>query len=102
MLRYVAHRLLQAIIAVFGVLTIVFIVMRFSGDPTLLLVPEGASQEAIDALVAQLGFGPPVMVQIIGFLPSFFHFDFGVSGVQRHPAFGIVAARIPYTVLLAA
>ena len=36
MLRYVAGRLLQAIIAVFGVLTTVFIVMRFSGDPTLL------------------------------------------------------------------
>ena len=29
---------------VFGVLTIVFVIMRFSGDPTLLLVPEGASR----------------------------------------------------------
>ena len=102
MLRYVAHRLLQAIIAVFGVLTIVFIVMRFSGDPTLLLVPEGASQEAIDALRAELGFDRPVMVQYIDYLRSLSHFDFGVSVVQRIPAFDIVAARIPYTVLLAA
>jgi len=54
MLRYVAGRLLQAVIAVFGVLTIVFVVMRFSGDPTLLLVPEGASQDYIDALRTQL------------------------------------------------
>jgi peptide/nickel transport system permease protein len=102
MLRYVAHRLLQAIIAVFGVLTIVFIVMRFSGDPTLLLVPEGASQEAIDALRTELGFDRPVMVQYIDYLRSLSHFDFGVSVVQRIPAFDIVAARIPYTVLLAA
>jgi peptide/nickel transport system permease protein len=101
MLRYVAGRLLQAIIAVFGVLTIVFIVMRFSGDPTLLLVPEGASPESIDALRTELGFDRPVIVQYIDYLRSLSHLDFGVSVVQRIPAFDIVASRIPYTVLLA-
>ena len=101
MLRYVAGRLLQAIIAMFGVLTIVFIVMRFSGDPTLLLVPEGASQESIDALRTELGFDRPVIVQYIDYFLSLAHLDFGVSVVQRIPAFDIVAARVPYTVLLA-
>jgi peptide/nickel transport system permease protein len=102
MLRYVAGRLLQAIIAVFGVLTIVFIVMRFSGDPTLLLVPEGASQEYIDALRQELGFDRPVIEQYFDYLSSLSRLDLGVSVVQRIPAFDIVAARIPYTVLLAA
>jgi peptide/nickel transport system permease protein len=102
MLRYVAGRLLQAAIAVFGVLTIVFVVMRFSGDPTLLLVPEGASQDYIDALRTQLGFDRPVIVQYLDYLQSLAHLDFGVSVVQRIPAWDIVAARIPHTVLLAA
>jgi peptide/nickel transport system permease protein len=102
MLRYVAGRLIQAIIAVFGVLTIVFIVMRFSGDPTLLLVPEGASRESIDALRTALGFDRSVIVQYIDYLRSLSHLDFGVSVVQRIPAFDIVAPRIPYTMLLAA
>jgi len=102
MLRYVAGRLLQAIIAVFGVLTIVFVVMRCSGDPTLLLVPEGASQEYIDALRAELGFDRPVITQYIDYLRSLSHLDLGISVVQRIPALDIVAARIPYTVLLAA
>ena len=102
MLRYVAGRLLQAVIAVFGVLTIVFVVMRFSGDPTLLLVPEGASQDYIDALRTQLGFDRPVIVQYLDYLRSLAHLDFGVSVVQRIPAIDIVAARIPHTVLLAA
>jgi peptide/nickel transport system permease protein len=102
MARYVAGRLLQAIIAVFGVLTIVFVVMRFSGDPTLLLVPEGASQEYIDALRVELGFDRPVVVQYVDYLGDLLHLDFGVSVVQRIPAFDIVASRIPYTVLLAA
>jgi peptide/nickel transport system permease protein len=102
MLRYVAGRLIQAIIAVFGVLTIVFIVMRFSGDPTLLLVPEGASRESIDALRTALGFDRPVIVQYIDYLHSLSHLDFGISVVQRIPVFDIVAPRIPYTVLLTA
>jgi peptide/nickel transport system permease protein len=101
MLRYVAGRVIQAIIAVFGVLTIVFIVMRFSGDPTLLLVPEGASPESIDALRTAFGFDRPVIVQYIDYLRSLSHLDFGVSVVQRIPAFDIVAPRIPYTGLLA-
>jgi peptide/nickel transport system permease protein len=102
MLRYVAGRLLQAIIAVFGVLTLVFIVMRFSGDPTFLLVPEGASQEHVDALRTELGFDRPVIVQYADYLRSLSHLDLGVSVVQRIPAFDIVAARIPYTAMLAA
>ena len=102
MLRYVAGRVIQAIVAVFGVLTIVFLVMRFSGDPTLLLVPEGASQEVIDALRTELGFDRPVIVQYIDYLRSLAQLDFGVSVVQRIPAADIVAARVPYTVLLAA
>jgi peptide/nickel transport system permease protein len=102
MLRYVSGRLIQAIVAVFGVLTIVFVVMRFSGDPTLLMVPEGASPESIDTLRTALGFDRPVIVQYIDYLHSLSHLDFGVSVVQRIPAFDIVAPRIPYTILLAA
>jgi peptide/nickel transport system permease protein len=102
MLRYVAGRLLQAAIAVFGVLTIVFVVMRFSGDPTLLLVPEGASQQYTDALRKELGFDRPVIEQYFDYLSSLSRLDLGVSVVQRIPAFDIVAARIPYTALLAA
>src|SRR5215469_16908596 len=102
MLRYVAGRLLQAIIAVFGVLTIVFVVMRLSGDPTLLLVPEGVSQEYIDALRAELGFDRPVIVQYVDYLRELLRLDFGVSVVQHIPASDIVASRVPYTALLAA
>ena len=43
--------------------TIVFVVMRLSGDPTLLLVPEGASREHIEQLRRQLGFDRPILVQ---------------------------------------
>jgi peptide/nickel transport system permease protein len=100
--RYVLGRLVQAVVAMLGVLTIVFVVMRFSGDPTLLLVPEGATREHIEALRHELGFDRPILVQYTSYLGDLLRLDFGTSVVQRMPAAGIVAERIPYTFMLAA
>ena len=99
--RYIAGRLLQALVATFGVMTIVFVVMRLSGDPTLLLVPEGATREHIDALRHELGFDRPILVQYLFYLGDLLRLDLGNSVVQRVPAVDILAARIPYTVALA-
>jgi peptide/nickel transport system permease protein len=102
LIRHLAGRVGQAVLASFGVLTIVFFVMRLSGDPTLLLVPEGATVEQIDQLRHSLGFDRPLGVQYLAYLSDLAHFDFGESLVQRAPVLGIVEERVPYTVALAA
>ncbi len=99
--RYIASRLLQAVLTTFGVMTIVFFVMRLSGDPVLLLVPEGATREHIDALRRELGFDQPIWRQYLTFLAGLLRFELGVSVVQRIPAWDILASRIPYTLALA-
>ena len=101
MTRHLAGRIGQALLASFGVLTIVFFVMRLSGDPTLLLVPEGASAEQIAQLRHQLGFDRPVPVQFLAYLGDLVRLDFGESLVQRAPVLGLLAERIPYPVALA-
>jgi peptide/nickel transport system permease protein len=101
-LSFFLPRIGQALLATFGVLTIVFFIMRLSGDPTLLLVPEGASAEQIAELRHQLGFDQPLAVQYVSYLHDMARFDFGESLVQRAPVWGIVTERIPYTVVLAA
>lgn len=102
MLRYAVQRTIQAIIAIFGVLTIVFVIMHLSGDPTLLLVPQDASAEMIDELRRQLGFDRPIWVQYLEYLKGLTQLDFGISVVQRVPALDIVLSRLPYTIQLAA
>jgi peptide/nickel transport system permease protein len=97
----IAARLLQAAIAIFGVMTLVFFIMHLSGDPTLLLVPEGASAAQIADLRHALGFDRPLLVQYIGYLDQMAHFDLGDSLVQRAPVSEILGARIPYTLALA-
>jgi peptide/nickel transport system permease protein len=100
--RYLLSRLAQAAIATFGVITLVFFVMRLAGDPTLLLVPQGASAEQIAELRHALGFDQPLITQYVAYLDQLAHFDLGESFVQRAPVSAIVGARIPYTLALAA
>ena len=101
-MRHVASRLLQAVIATFGVITIVFFVMRLSGDPTLLLVPEGATAAQIAELRHQLGFDRPLLVQYLAYLSDLLRGDLGQSLVQRLPVSLILGSRLPYTLELAA
>ena len=101
MLRHLAGRLAQAAVASFGVLTIVFFVMRLSGDPTLLLVPEGASAEQVAQLRAALGFDRPLAVQYFAYVGDLARLELGESLVQRAPVAAIVGERIPYTLALA-
>ena len=102
MIRYLAGRIGQAMVATFGVLTIIFFIMHLSGDPTLLLVPEGATAEQIAQLRHVLGFDRSLLVQYGAYLSDLWRFDFGESLVQRAGVAGIVVQRIPYTVALAA
>jgi len=101
MARFLVSRALQALVSILGVSTIIFVVMHLSGDPTLLLVPEGASREDVELLRHQLGFDRPLAVQYVDYLAGLARGDLGTSLVQRVPVSSIVAARLPYTLLLA-
>jgi peptide/nickel transport system permease protein len=101
MARFLVSRALQALASILGVSTIIFVVMHLSGDPTLLLVPEGASREDVERLRHQLGFDRPLAVQYADYLAGLARGDLGTSLVQRVPVASIVAARLPYTLLLA-
>jgi len=99
--RHVASRLLQAAVTTFGVITLVFFVMRLSGDPTLLLVPEGATAEQIAGLRHELGFDRPLPAQYLSYLGDLARGDLGGSLVQRAPVSLILGSRLPYTLALA-
>ena len=101
MARFLVSRALQALVSILGVSTIIFVVMHLSGDPTLLLVPEGASREDVELLRHQLGFDRPLAVQYADYLAGLARGDLGTSLVQRVPVSSIVAVRLPYTLLLA-
>jgi peptide/nickel transport system permease protein len=99
--RFLIVRVLQGLLVAWGVSTLVFVLLRLSGDPTLLMVPPGAPLEAVDRLRHQLGFDQPLPVQYANFLAGLLRGDLGASLVQSRPALQIVLERLPATLRLA-
>jgi len=99
--RFLLRRLIQSAVAILGTITLVFFIQRLAGDPTLLMLPEGATREDIETLRHQLGFDQPLAVQYLEYLAQLVRFDLGQSLVQRVPVLEIIAARLPYTLYLA-
>ncbi|WP_336058013.1 ABC transporter permease [Nitratireductor sp. CH_MIT9313-5] len=98
---FLAKRAGQALVAIFGVMTLVFFIQRLTGDPTYLLVPETATQADIEAMRQSLGLDRPLLVQYLSFLADIVRFDLGRSFIQNIPVTEIIASRLPYTLQLA-
>jgi peptide/nickel transport system permease protein len=101
MLSYLARRLFEFVIVLLGVLTIVFVLQRLSGDPTNLLLPVDAPEQVRLELRRQLGLDQPLAAQYVRFLANVAVGDLGDSYRFRQPALGLVLERFPATLLLA-
>jgi peptide/nickel transport system permease protein len=92
--RYLIRRLGRAIFALWGISTIVFIVLRLSGDPAVLLLPQEASVEDIIRLRHDLGLDDPLLLQYLRFLGNSVVGNFGESLRHREPAMALVRAHL--------
>lgn len=100
MLRYVGGRVLEAIFAVWGVSTLVFFLIRLSGDPVVVMLPPGASKAAVAQLRHQLGLDAPLPVQYLHFLRELVTGDFSQSLVYNQNSLAVVLDRLPATAVL--
>jgi peptide/nickel transport system permease protein len=100
-LTYLARRFAEFAVVILGVLTIVFLLQRLSGDPTGLLLPIDAPEEVRAELRRQLGLDRPLLVQYLRFLGEVATGNLGESYRFREPALGLVLDRLPATLLLA-
>ena len=101
MARYLLGRLLDGLIAILGVVTIVFVISRLLGDPAVLLLPIGATEQQLQELRAALGLDQPIWVQYVAFLSGAVRGDFGQSFQFMRPAIDVVLERMPATMALA-
>lgn len=100
-MRFVTGRFVQAIISLWGVVTIVFFVLHLSGNPALLLAPPNATAQQVAQIEAHLGLNKPLLAQYWVYLRNLVRGNFGFSYALNEPASMIVAGRIPYTAALA-
>lgn len=102
MRRFLLRRLIRSVIVLWGISTIVFVVMHLSGDPVTLLLPQDATRADIERVTHQLGLDKPLWTQYLIFLNNLAHFNFGTSIHLRQPAFAMAMERLPATFELAA
>jgi peptide/nickel transport system permease protein len=100
MQRYLIRRLGRTIFALWGVSTIVFIVLRLSGDPAVLLLPQEASAEDVMRLRQDLGLDAPLPLQYLRFLGNALRGEFGLSLRQVQPVSRLIVERLPATLEL--
>ena len=99
-LLFLASRAGRALVALWLVSTVVFVVMRLSGDPTPLLLPPDAPRSEIFRLRAELGLDRPLPVQYAVFLGNLIRGDFGQSIRFKGSAIAVVTERLPATLEL--
>jgi peptide/nickel transport system permease protein len=98
--RYLAGRLVWSVVAIWGVVTLVFVILRLSGDPAAVLLSPQGTKEEYEAIRRSLGLDLPVPVQYALFLMRSAAGNFGSSFQFGVPALGVVLERIPATLSL--
>ncbi len=102
MMRFLASRLLSALVVVLGVVVLVFLLVHLvPGDPVDMMLGESARPADREALRRALGLDQPLLVQLGDYLGGLARLDLGTSFHTRRPIAEMLAERIPATAELA-
>lgn len=102
-LRFIAQRLLQALLLIAAVVVLNFALVHAApGDPveTIAGASGGMSEELKAELRASYGLDKPLPVQLGVYLARVVQLDLGYSYFFNLPVSGLIAERIPATLLL--
>jgi len=102
MKRFVLRRLGYALLTLVLLSLTIFLFVRVTGDPTVLLVEPGASKADMEALRHDLGLDRSLVVQYVSFMKDVVRGDFGRSFYYRTPVMELYLSRLPNSLLLAA
>lgn len=102
MTNYIIRRLLLSIFVLWGVVTVVFLIVRvIPGDPAAMMLGPDATAEMIASVRHQLGLDRPLQVQYAYFLRDAMKGDLGTSLYLKRSTTDLVAERVPATMQLA-
>jgi peptide/nickel transport system permease protein len=99
--HYLGRRTLHSAICLVGLIVLVFVLVRLTGDPTNLYLPLDASLEARAEFAEKHGFNDSILEQFGRFLVGVAHLDLGDSLRKARPALDVVLEAFPTTLTLA-
>jgi ABC-type dipeptide/oligopeptide/nickel transport system permease component len=100
-LSYILRRLLMAVLVVFGVSIITFVLaFLVPADPARVYAGSNASVATVAHIRQQLGLNRPLPVQYLDYISRALHGDLGTSYKLQTPVMSAILARFPYTAVL--
>jgi peptide/nickel transport system permease protein len=102
MKKFILRRLGYSLLSLFLLSLTIFLFVRLTGDPTVLLVEPGASREDMAMVRQQLGLDRSIWVQYVSFAGDLVRGDFGKSFYYRTPVLELYLSRLPHSLMLAA
>lgn len=101
MVAYLVRRVAAGVVTIFLVVTVAFVMVRLTGDPALLIAGSDATEREIEQIRTALGTNRPLFEQYFTYIGNAVQGDLGSSISQHRPVIGILAERLPDTLLLA-
>ena len=100
MLTLLLVKTFRALLTVLLCVTVVFVVLRLSGDPAETLLPENTPPDTVAEYRARWGLDAPLPEQYLRYLAAVAQGDFGRSFADNRDALGVVMERVPATLRL--
>jgi peptide/nickel transport system permease protein len=97
MMAFILARLIRAIVVLLFTVTLVFVVLRLSGDPAQQMLSDNAGPEALAAFNAKWGLDRSIPEQYLYYVANALRGDFGVSFADGREVFTVISERIPKT-----
>jgi peptide/nickel transport system permease protein len=100
MLANILIKIVRAFATLLVCVTIVFVVLRLSGDPATVMLPDDTPQDVIDEYRRIWGLDRSLFEQYLSYLAAIPNGDLGVSFTENRPAAQVVFERVPATLQL--
>ena len=101
MQRYIVMKLFQMLISLLLLSIVIFGLVRVTGDPAALMLPETGTAEDYRYMKERLGLDKPLHVQYALFIVDALKGDFGTSYSTRRPVMVSIMEALPKTAQLA-
>jgi peptide/nickel transport system permease protein len=101
MLPYILSRLVRGALTIFGVMIVIFLLTRASGDPAATLQGDSNDPARYEQIRRDLGLDKPLHTQFTTYLGNILQGDFGESWNYRRPTIDVVKERLPESIKLA-
>jgi peptide/nickel transport system permease protein len=100
MIQYFVTKAVRSLFTIWLVVSFVFVVLRLSGDPTRILLPEDTPPAIVELYAQKWGLDRPIWEQYVTYIERILQGDFGRSFFDGRDALQMVMERVPLTLHL--